>query len=217
MFFAGFCACRPAEQPKETTVTITQKTNNNETIIETIIATTPTTKAKIGENDLYINVIDTYPDHLVDDYSHMGNRYFALYDVDGNGTKELFLGAENEWLGKYFDVIYTIRNGNTVWQEQFTVSGYQAYISPSVFKNGTIRTVHNNDGALSNNYYRFENGELKFQTRLLNDLGEYFRFFAYQGTRTPITKAEYDRVQKEFEGDGQVIELDWKPLAEYGR
>jgi hypothetical protein len=37
------------------------------------------------------------------------------------------------------------------------------------------------------------------------------------GAVTPITQAEFDRVQNEMEGDGQVVELDWKPLAEYGR
>jgi len=31
-----------------------------------------------------------------------------------------------------------------------------------------------------------------------------------------ITKAEFDRVQKEMKGNGQMVEFDWKPLAEYG-
>jgi len=54
---------------------------------------------------------------------------------------------------------------------------------------------------------------------LIDDYGQCYRFNIYvdEFPGTPITKAEFDRVQKEFEGDGQTVELDWKPLAEYGR
>ena len=35
--------------------------------------------------------------------------------------------------------------------------------------------------------------------------------------RIPITEKEYNRLKKEYEGDGKVVEIDWKPLAEYGK
>jgi hypothetical protein len=36
-------------------------------------------------------------------------------------------------------------------------------------------------------------------------------------TPAHLSPNEFDRVKQEFEDDGQVVEIDWKPLAEYGR
>ena len=66
-------------------------------------------------------------------------------------------------------------------------------------------------------YYRLENGEIKNKT-VIEQNGKYYDFIIngpYPGTL--ITKEEFGRVRKEFEGDGELVELDWKTLAEYGR
>jgi hypothetical protein len=75
------------------------------------------------------------------------------------------------------------------------------------------------EGVESTFYYRFEGGQLKLQIDLVNAWGDYYQAYDIDrvGLGTPITKAEYDRVKAEMEGDGQVVEIDWKPLAEYGR
>ncbi|MCL2299140.1 MAG: hypothetical protein FWC27_03210, partial [Firmicutes bacterium] len=49
------------------------------------------------------------------------------------------------------------------------------------------------------------------------DTGECYRKDGQDDLPKVITKAEFDRLKNEFEGDGQTVELDWKPLAEYGR
>ena len=73
-----------------------------------------------------------------------------------------------------------------------------------------------------------ENGELKYQLGLVEEefyggtLGDSFNSYyrinpSNTSKRISIKKREYNRLKKQFEGDGQVVEIDWKPLAEYGR
>jgi len=146
-------------------------------------------------------------------------RYYFLYDLDGNDTKELLLGqAWGEDI--YLYAVYAIKNGIAVRQEEYWYDPQRGN-PPLLYKNGIIRVEADGDTMLQ--YYRFEDGELKFQIMLIDDYspvfdsGNYKRVDEKGGFSKIITKAEFDRLQKEFEGDGQVIELDWKPLAEYGR
>jgi len=57
----------------------------------------------------------------------------------------------------------------------------------------------------------------------MTNLYAYFFVFSVRGiisrlrARGQVLLFLTDTLQKEFEGDGEVVELDWKPLAEYGR
>jgi len=156
-----------------------------------------------------IKMYDAYPEQLID-------QSYVLYDLDNNGTKELLLGLE----GWGITDVYTIQNDIAVRQEEFFVDPYGG-AQPVLLKNGTIRKEWVHDGCQLNiSYHCFEDGELKFQTSLRDDCDNWGSFFHYNPAtkkETPITKAEFNRLQKELEGDGEVVELDWKPLAEYGR
>ncbi|MCL2141247.1 MAG: hypothetical protein FWH42_06310 [Dehalococcoidia bacterium] len=198
----GLCACGPVESPEGTTVSTTALGINAET----------TTKTKAEENSPYSNEIKTVI-KAYGDSDFLKQVYYAFYDLDGNATEELLLG---EGLGpvKLFNV-YTIQNGVATRQEEFFIDTAES--SPALlFRNGTIRVDSDSyDGEMSFGYYRFEDGELKRQTTLAEEHGQYYHYI--KGNRTQLSKAKFERVQKEMEGDGQVVELDWKPLAEYGR
>ena len=152
---------------------------------------------------------------------------YVIYDIDGDGIPELLTGLT----GWGLVCVYAIQNGVAVEQKEFFVdiASDSGHPPPVLLENGTIRIGGKDwEGCISYGYYRFENGELKRQIALQDKSetwwvvngDEIFKDDVYtrrdpDGTSTSITKAEFKRVQKEFEGDGQVVALDWKPLAEY--
>jgi len=150
-------------------------------------------------------------------YRGYKNLQYALYDIDGNGTNELLLGTGDSGYADKDDLIisiFTIQDGVAVQQRNVP--------SPTLLKNGTIWTGGESGSGIFHEYYRFEDGSLKLQTGISEynsiDKDERGRFQSFpDGRRIDITEEEFERVRKEFEGDGQVVELDWKPLAEYGR
>jgi len=151
---------------------------------------------------------------------YAGAEHYALCDIDNDGTEELLFGKEyvNDEIRLY--TIYAKKNGKLVRQKQFGTIGEGGSIcQTSLFKNGTVRVDRVDDEVEFYYYYfRFSGGRLKLQLLLLDNT--YFidnDYYDFTEAQIPITKEEFDRLRKEFEGDGQVVELDWKPLAEYGR
>jgi hypothetical protein len=233
LLFTGLCACRQIV-PEETTVTsdpddstqeIYTKTTD-EITEETFTTSIQTVKIKTDKDDPYSYVIEEYLENyyeLLDDpHSDTPPLYYLLNDIDGNGVKELLIGTE-EWDKKGLAVVYTIQNGAAVHQKEFWwPRDDDRFGLPVLFKNGTIKATSDDYGdLLLHFYYRFENGELKLLAELV-DFSLYLDRYKYckdgnEDIAIYITKAEFDRLQKEFEGDGQTVELDWKPLAEYGR
>jgi len=121
---------------------------------------------------------------------------------------------------KFFYEIYTIQDGIAVRQEQFELDPECDH--SVLLCNGTIRVRIPDMGVVAFSYYRFENGEIKHKTGIAkdersHDVIRYFHANVDEQKLIPITKEEFERVQKEFEGDGQVVELDWRPLADYGK
>jgi len=161
---------------------------------------------------------DPYLDIIIEDYGELkelrdidGNyiHYHTFYDLDGDGTKELLLGVDDGF-GVCLTSVYVIQNGIAVWVEGFINDLEYCTTPPSLFKNGTIMM-----GEFG--YYRLKDG--KFMNKSLTEKdGKYYHFTIngpYPGVS--ITKEEFDRVRKEYEGDGEIVKLDWKPLAEYGK
>jgi len=146
-------------------------------------------------------------------------EYYAFYDIDGNGEKECLLGLAI-YGGIGINYVFTTHNGVAVQQEGLAPleRDLERARPRLLFSNGVIRTEGSDEaGNIGYGYLHFENGELKYWAGLSIQHGEYFRYNPIAKQETPITKAEFNHLQKEFEGDGQVVELDWKPLAEYGR
>jgi len=202
---ASICACGQAAPEEVATVTTTEAT------------TEPATETTFEEFAIYAGIVQDYLEEynelLNEENRFMDPHYYFLYDIDGNGTKELLVGMEM-WDQIYFYVVYTIIDGVMALQEEFTWN-YFFGPPPVLFKNGTIRAI--SDDGKNYSYYRFENGALRLQVRLRKSSSGYKRTDGRSGDSRKITIIGFKLAQKEFEGDGQVVEFDWKPLAEYGR
>ena len=215
VLLAGLCACGPVKKPGQTTTTPNIGTFPDEEIVwakttkHTTEATETTIKTPETTNeDPYYSIYEENSEK----YPHaMNNLYYFLYDVDGDGTNELLFGAE--WMEDiHLTAVYSIKDGVAVWQEGFVNLLHPDFTNnpPLLFKNGTIMM-----GKFS--YYRLEDGEIKRKTVVEED-GKCYNFIVYEPyPGTPITKEEFERVRTEYEGDGQIVEVDWKPLAEYGQ
>jgi len=171
--------------------------------------TTPQTTAisfKIDKNEPYYDVIKEYENY---DIQLLRAEHYVYYDIDGDGTEEFLTG----WGGS-LERVYSIRNGVAVLQKQY-YGDADSPVPPVLFSNGTIRASSADDYGINYAYYRFENGELRLQQILINLLD--YEYFRRESDIIPITKEDYERLRKEMEGDSQVVELDWKPLTEYGQ
>jgi len=225
LLLVGLCACgQVVVQPQEV---LTTALFGAETTTKTNAPRLSPAEIKELESGPYADVLNPLVESNI--------TYYALYDIDGNGIQELLLG-ESYADEIRLNSICTIKNGVAARQEEFFPFGEGGYVAPStLFKNGTIRTGGiNYEEILTYDYYRFEDGELKCQARIIDqsvvlqawlaageDASEYpgglYLRVNHPGdtTGTPITKEEFDRVQKEMEGDGQVVALNWRPLSEY--
>jgi len=216
LLLVGLCACEEAGKG-ETTVVTTQITSPEGIVIEqTEFCTTErmSIQRPLADNE---SEYGPYNDILVGLIERSYYCQYALYDLDGNGTKELLLG-EDTWVSEktLITSIYTIQDGEAVYQDEFLWDPLGAWefewtALPVLYKNGTIMLG-------DYFYYRLEKNGAIIRTSVIEEDGKYYRFImngSYPGT--PISKKEFDRIRKEFEGDGQVVVLDWKPLAEYGR
>ena len=209
VLLVGLCACGQGE-PDEV---LTTALFGAEATTEAVKAT-PLSPAEIKalESGPYADVLNS----LVWRYhEELREEYYALCDIDGDGTDELLVQYNRVMNhGLYGYTAYTLQNGVAVQQEEFYCNSVSA--SPLVvFKNGVVKT---DDRYLT--YFRFDDGELKIHTRLFDEPdSEFGRYSSYSplisSKRTPITKNEFDRLQKEMEGNGQTVYVNWKTLAEY--
>ena len=156
-----------------------------------------------------------------------GIDHFALHDFDKDGTKELVLGVE---FGPDIGIldVYRLHDNKTVLQD---VTVWNRRISPPyLFENGTIRFDDREIDWIS--YYGFEDGELKLQACVL-DQNEWYDWWLDtqvsdppfppytlidpdpEKEDIPLAKEKFEQSRKEMEGDGEVVELEWIPLAEY--
>ena len=225
LLLAGLCACGQTAPSEKTTAKITEE------LAETTIEAVPPTKFEFEPNpdDPFSFVI---ADRKVEtgivwpvDFS---SDCYALYDTDGKGTMALLLGGANS-NGEVRE-IYTLQDG--VMERKLNANDYEKVGDSMIriLKTGYLYTERLN-GSPTRGYYRFEDGQLK----LVVDLGGYdddsgsFRIdptgterdfffdFVPDGTEVRIAAEEHKRLVKKFVGNWEPADLDWKPLAEYGR
>ena len=185
----------------------------------------PPVNKEVSRDSLYYDTMETIISYYEEDPYNLETRYFTVYDIDSDGTEELLLGVAESG-DVHLASIYAMQNGVGVRQEEFfTYDGEgRSYFPSFVYKNGTARVERLDDAGLFYYYYRFEDGALKRKIELMkpHHRDEYYRREEDLSkdppgvNQIPLTKEEFEQTMKEMEGDGQV-ELDWKPLAEYGR
>ena len=219
ILFVGLCACGWTE-PEVLSPSATNRAATETFVIPGADTKKPTVPKKVriktSKKDPYSYIVKERYEEILShsiEYNrdYLKDNYYALYDIDGDGV-ELLLGKT--WNANiHLITVYSIKNGVALQLEGFVnyLDDRWGVSSPPVLlKNGTIKM-----GAAQ--YYWLEDGEIK-NIATIEEEGKYYKFVInelYPGT--PISKAEFDRLQKEMEGDGEVVELDWKPLAEYGQ
>ena len=148
------------------------------------------------------------------------NIFYALYDLDQNGTKELLLGIEiwGNIICPY--LVFSIHNGVAV--EQKTYLWFEGNgPAPVVFKTGTLRVEISDDAGSRFYYYKMDKGALVLWGNLIVDISvydwdnqtyhdAYFLLKPDADERISIAQEEFERLQKELEGDGAAAALDWK-------
>jgi len=221
LLFASLYACGKVTLPEETTTTTT--------MAETTKIPTTTIAFKPNPDDPYSYVI---ADALEESGNWLADRVwryedYVLYDTDGKGTMALLLGWENS--EGFICEIFTLRNG--VAERKFSIPDGSNDHVIRMMKTGYIYTEDLHGAGTTRGYYCFEDGQLRLAAGLggYEDVSGYFRvdptdgerdfFFGFvpDGTEVPINDEECRRLVKEFVGDWEPAELDWKPLAEYGR
>jgi len=216
LLVGSFSACKQIDQPTTTTTTEKSSVSTTETSKPSVLT------EKVNESILYSNAVEEATDPTGYYFIHGGEDHFFFYDIDGDGTKEWLLGTDvnrekrrpEDGKDVYLRGVCSIQDGVVVRQN---LQLGEADTPPVVFKDGTIKCEFRDyTPRLYIYYYHFENGEIKTRIWLFEANGEYF-ISDEKRTYEPILKEEFERLQKAFEGDGQTVELDWRPLAEWGQ
>ena len=155
----------------------------------------------------------------------VSKRYYAFYDIDGNGIDELLTG-ETE-IGKNKDVsllnIFSIENGMVTPQD------FMGYFdldeeAPVIYSNGIVYKPTRGELGAGYHYYRMENGELKNLCGFVTESG--FRisdtcmmWVNKDGEKTEceingfIAKIVIDSLNS-YLGFSKIVEPDWQPMSE---
>ena len=182
------------------------------------------------ENALNTNDWNTENGHYVGFFplgwskNDISKRYYAFYDIDGNGIDELLTG-ETE-IGKNKDVsllnIFSIENNAVISQN------FMGYVwddwdkeAPVIYSNGIIYEPYSYEFFKSYGYYRMENGELKDFCRFNSPGGD----FGIRDKCGMWVNKDGEKTECEINGfiakilinilnRGEVVKPDWQPMSE---
>jgi len=189
----ALCACGQGETLEEILTTALFTTEMITTTIAPIIAVFDP-----GDVAPYADELE----RIIREYVNSDFMHYTVYDIDGNGTPELLLGVNDYHNNIFIHDIFTINNGIAV---QLGIDfEYDGSPMPGfLFGNGVIRSDFD---YVYQEYYRIVDGKREWQAQL----------DPYRTTKIiPVTKDEFIQAQKEIEGEGETIKLDWKPWKEY--
>jgi hypothetical protein len=131
--------------------------------------------------------------------------YYAFYDAE-DSAKALLLN------GRGILDVYCIQNGVPIQQQSFREE--EEGSTARLLKSGIILAYIYEERAYK--YYRFEDGGLRLQATLIGDYRT--ALIDKNGCKTYITVEDSQRLMGELAGDTfDSADLDWKPLAEYGK
>jgi len=221
----SLCSCEKAKPIDKSTATTTKKVAATTTQKVAVKSDMTTTKVATGESVLTTEALVTYAsydeflketcDRLDVEGSYLVTRYYTFYDIDGDGVQEMLIGGETRY-GIVIFSVYTMQNGVAVYQKDLSIWMSEFDRERWLLTNGTIKTAGFDEYGSGYGYYRVEDGELKRMAGIMIEGGEYMRSYTEGGYRkVAITKEEFEKVQKEMEGDGQVVQLNWLSLEDY--
>ena len=167
----------------------------------------------------YNSAIDEHLKTLFD--NHFSREYYFMHDIDGDGVDEFLWGKWENYGLEYIVLagVFAVNGDSAIRQYGFREIHMETPDHAYLFKNGTIKLVNLDilpeEGEVGY-YYRFDGGELKWYASLHAYNGRYSYYDANYNEKT-IDKNTHARLLKEMEGDGEVVEINWKPISQYGQ
>lgn len=199
-------------------------------------------------NEIYnehLNTKQSFIEAFTDYEYHNDESIYALYDLDGDGQKELITGwncYEGDYVGidntnynriqkgrkKMVTHVYSIdANGNAV-EWQFYENAFDAeLVNRVILTDGTIKTIAGNafgyDNHYTYQYVKLVKGEIVAYRELFDICNANGKSEGYE-TRSnrnesvdEITKETFEQYRAEWETDNPEVALDWKPIYTYGQ
>jgi len=133
---------------------------------------------------------------------HAQKVYYALYDIDGNGTQELIIGGGEDASNPWNYDLYTYDGSKAVHVFPNFEFGYRTNFS--LYENGIIEVFYSGSASESgNDFYRMNaagtGAEIVENFSIIGSLDGDTTVITYYQGKNVITEDEYDRKIEEYE------------------
>lgn len=133
---------------------------------------------------------------------HAQKVYYALYDIDGNGTRELIIGGGEDASNPWNYDLYTYDGSKAVHVFPDFEFGYRSNFT--LYENGIIEVFYSSSAAESgNDFYRMNaagtGAEIMENFSIIGSLDGDTPVITYYQGKNVITEDEYNRKIKEYE------------------
>lgn len=133
---------------------------------------------------------------------HAQKVYYALYDIDGNGTQELIIGGGEDASNPWNYDLYTYDGSKAVHVFPDFEFGYRTNFS--LYENGIIEVFYSGSASESgNDFYRMNaagtGAEIVENFSIIGSLDGDTTVITYYQGKNVITEDEYDRKIEEYE------------------
>ena len=133
---------------------------------------------------------------------HAQKVYYALYDIDGNGTQELIIGGGEDASNPWNYDLYTYDGSKAVHVFPDFEFGYRTNFS--LYENGIIEVFYSGSASESgNDFYRMNaagtGAEIVENFSLIGSLDGDTTVITYYQGKNVITEDEYNRKTEEYE------------------
>ncbi len=133
---------------------------------------------------------------------HAQKVYYALYDIDGNGTQELIIGGGEDASNPWNYDLYTYDGRKVVHVFPDFEFGYRTNFS--LYENGIIEVFYSGSAAESgNDFYRMNaagtGAEIVENFSIIGSLDGDTTVITYYQGKNVITEEEYNRKTEEYE------------------
>lgn len=133
---------------------------------------------------------------------HAQKVYYALYDIDGNGTQELIIGGGEDASNPWNYDLYTYDGSKVVHVFPNFEFGYRTNFS--LYENGIIEVFYSGSAAESgNDFYRMNaagtGAEIVENFSIIGSLDGDTTVITYYQGKNVITEDEYNRKTEEYE------------------
>ena len=163
------------------------------------------------QNNFYQDLLDkedllTYENSFGKDIGseirHAQKVYYALYDIDGNGTRELIIGGGEDASNPWNYDLYTFDGSKAVHVFPDFEFGYRSNFT--LYENGIIEVFYSGSAAESgNDFYRMNaagtGAEIVENFSIIGSLDGDTPVITYYQGKKAITEDEYNRKIEEYE------------------